>query len=307
MKKITVATGHLQGCFGCHVALLDLHEELLEVLDLVELLRSPINDVKEIPEVDLGILDGCIDNEENERIAKVFRKKAKKILAFGTCACLGGVPGLRNLFSREDVLRRAYLETESTVDGTIPRSKEIPELLPYVKAVSQVIEVDYELSGCPPLPSSIKDTIVALVEGKEPDLPKRNLCHECVRTHKELFIPRREFITDSVHSIIELDRIDESLCFLEQGILCMGPATREGCGSRCVKANTPCRGCMGPTPDALEQGAKIINALATILPAGGLMFMEDVVGVGYRYSLPVSIYPCLQQIYEHSSQEEKNE
>jgi F420-non-reducing hydrogenase small subunit len=295
MGKITAATGTLQGCFGCHIALLDLHEELLDLLAKVDIVRSPINDVKDVPKVDLGILDGSVSNEDNEKVAKLFRKKAGKVMALGTCACFGGVPGLRNLFRLEDVLKRAYVDTESTVDGKTPSSGEIPALSKHVRALHQVIEVDYKLPGCPPTPAKIKEAFAAILNGEAPVLPKKNLCHECTRQHKEMYVPKREFITDSVYAVMELDKIDEKMCFLEQGVLCLGPATREGCGSRCVEGNTPCRGCMGPTDNALEQGAKMVNALATILPAGGLMFLEDVVGVGYRYSLPVSIYPHLEE------------
>lgn len=295
MEKVKVATGILQGCFGCHIAILDLHEELLDILSSVEIIRSPINDIKDVPENDLGILDGCVSNTDNEKVARRFRERSKKIVAFGTCACFGGVPGLRNLFRLQDVLNRGYIETESTVDGKIPSSDEIPDLLPHVKALEQVIEVDYRLPGCPPTPYRIKEFLTSILNGKEPVLPKKNLCHECARQHKEMYIPKREFISDSVHSIMELEHIDENLCFLEQGVLCMGPATREGCDSRCIKGNTPCRGCMGPTDNAMEQGAKIINALASILPAGGLMFLEDIVGVGYRYALPSSIIPYLKE------------
>lgn len=295
MGTAKIATGILQGCFGCHIAILDLHEELLDILHAAEFVRSPINDVKHVPENDLGLLDGCIANSDNEELAKTFRERSKKIVAFGTCACFGGIPGLRNLYQLQDVLNRGYIETESTVDGRIPASEDIPEILPHVRPLEQVIPVDYKLPGCPPTPRSIKSFFTAILNGEEPSLPKKNLCHECTRKHKEMYIPKREFITESVHAITELEHIDETLCFLEQGVLCMGPATREGCDSRCVKGNTPCRGCMGPTEDAEEQGAKMINALATILPAGGLMFLEDVVGVGYRYSLPASIIPYVRE------------
>ncbi|MDA8082154.1 MAG: hypothetical protein M0024_00680 [Nitrospiraceae bacterium] len=291
MKKLKVSTGHLDGCFGCHIAILDMHEELLPLLDVIDIVRSPINDVKEIVEADLCILDGSIGNTKDEAVAKEFRKKSGKVLALGTCAALGGINGLRNLFGLDEVLARSYTENESTVDGRVPSSPDIPALRKHVRALHQVIDVDYAVPGCPPTPGMIKSALVALLNNQEPLLPKKNLCHECNRVHKAMYEPKREFVTADVSSIMELDEIDPQKCFLEQGLLCMGPATREGCDARCVKGNTPCRGCMGPTPDALEQGAKMINAIASILPAGALMFMEDVVGIGYRYSLPVSIMP----------------
>lgn len=294
-EKVKIATGHLQGCFGCHIALLDLHEDIIGLLDMIDIVRSPVNDVKEVVSASLGILDGSVCNTENIKLAKKFRERSDKILAFGTCACFGGINGLRNLFLLKDVLKRGYMETESTVDGKIPSSEEVPEILPQVYSLDQVIKVDYYLPGCPPTTFMIKKVLGAILEGKEPELPAKNLCHECKRERKEIYIPRREFITDEVRILMELERIDLERCFLEQGILCMGPATREGCEARCIRGNFPCRGCMGPTPDALEQGAKMINALSNILPAGALMFTEDVVGVGYRYTLPVSIIPSLKE------------
>lgn len=294
-EKVTVATTWLQSCAGCHIALLDLHLELLDVLKLIDIKYSTIVDIKQVPEVDVGIVEGSVGNEENEEILKTFREKAKTLVALGTCACFGGIPGLRNLFRVEDVLQRGYVGTESTVDGKVPSGPDVPPLKKYVMPLDQVVKVDAYIPGCPPLSSAIGDALLALVSGRTPEVKTRNLCAECDRRKDKMLVSSRDFVTDTVLSPHELEHIDPELCFLEQGVLCMGPATREGCDTRCLKGNMPCRGCMGPTPDALEQGAKIINALSSILPAGGLMFQEDVVGVGYRYSLPVSIYPHLAE------------
>src|SRR5512139_1904360 len=96
-KKLTVATAWLQSCSGCHISLLDLHAELFDVLGLVELRYSPLMDTKEVPEVDLGLIEGACGNEEHEALLHQFREKSRIIVALGTCACFGGIPGLRNL------------------------------------------------------------------------------------------------------------------------------------------------------------------------------------------------------------------
>ncbi len=291
--KVKLATVWLQGCSGCHIALLDLHQGLLELLEKVDLMASPIMDIKHLPEVDVVLVEGAVGNEENRERLLEARAKAKMLVALGTCANFGGVGGLRNLYQVEDVLARAYVDSESTTGGMVPR--QVPALLDHVLPIDRVVKVDAYIPGCPPTPKMIKESLEALLEGRRLPLPTKSLCDQCRRQQTEMLKPRREFVTENVVSLMELEEIAPDQCFLEQGILCMGPATRSGCEERCLNANVPCRGCMGPVPGALEQGAKMINALSSILPAGALMWMEDTVGTGYRYSLPVSIIPGVRK------------
>ena len=137
--RVTVATTWLQSCSGCHIALLDLHAELLDVLELIEVKYSTIVDIKEVPDVDVGLVEGAVANEDNVQLLETFREKAKTLVALGTCACFGGLPGLRNLFERDAVLRRAYVETESTVNGKVPSGPEVPALMEAVKPLDQVV------------------------------------------------------------------------------------------------------------------------------------------------------------------------
>jgi len=264
--RVPVATTWLQSCSGCHIALLDLHEELLDLLGSIDIRYSPIVDVKEVPETDLGIVEGSVGNRDNTEMLLKFRERSKTLIAFGTCACFGGIPGLRNLFTREELLRRGYVETESTVDGIVPAGPELPALEQYVKPLNQLVPVEHYIPGCPPLPSTIKKNLVALLGGGKPEVKKRNLCEECDRTKKKLLVASRDFVTDSVVSPHELDNIDRSLCFLEQGVLCMGPATCEGC-AQVFAGNMPCRGCMGLRPRTRAGGEEHQRSVGH--PAGG--------------------------------------
>lgn len=284
--KPTLATMILGGCTGCHLALLDTHEGLLDLLATVDLVHSPLTDGDELPRVDLLLVEGAVASEEDEHRLVRARAQARTLVAMGTCASLGGIAGLRNLSPLKEVLETAYGEEGSPSDG-------VPNISARIRPVSDVVEVDMTVPGCAPNSELIVHAIEAALGLREPDARRRNMCAECGRRHETMLRPSREFVSESVYSLMELETIDPDLCFLEQGVLCMGPMTREGCGARCVKANVPCRGCGGPSRREFEQGAKTIDALAAVLPAGALMFMDDLIGTAYRFSVPISVLPGL--------------
>jgi len=294
---VKIATTWLCCCSGCHISLLDLHEELLNILNKVELVHCPVlMDVKEIPDnVDVALIEGGVRNKENEEIAKEMREKAKIVVAFGSCAAFGGVPGLGNLYSNEEILDKIYKTTLTTKndDGIIP-DEEVPELTSRVKPLSDVIDVDYVIPGCPPEPELIAKVLAALLEGKTPELPKNNLCEECPRKKSEEGV-----------SITTLKRKfkgtpDPERCLLEQGYLCMGPATRAGCGAKCPSAGVPCSGCYGPTGTVVDQGAKMISALCSdfgidkdkeVNPTELPKSIADKIGCFYKFTLPSALIP----------------
>ena len=171
MEKVKIATSWLDCCAGCHMSLLDMDEAIIDIANAVEFTRSPITDIKEFPEVVVGIVTGAIGNVEQEEEAKELRGKCKILMVMGDCACFGGIPSMRNAFSKEEVLRRVYIETESTVEGKIPSSPEIPPLLEKALPVNAVVKVDCYVPGCPPRSEAIKYALTELLQGRIPVLP----------------------------------------------------------------------------------------------------------------------------------------
>lgn len=170
-SKVKIATTWLDCCSGCHMSFLDLDEALVGLLDRIEITASPITDIKEFPDVDVGIIEGAISTVHDEEVARALRARCKILMVWGDCACFGGICAMRNLFTKDEVLSRYYLETESSTGGKIPSSEDLPPLLEQVKPVNQVVKVDCYVPGCPPDSKAILYAVAELLEGRIPVLP----------------------------------------------------------------------------------------------------------------------------------------
>lgn len=177
-RKIKVATMWLSGCSGCHMSFLDLDERLFDLVKLAEITASPITDLKEIPPVDVGIVEGCVNNNEQEEDVKTLRRQCKLLVALGDCAIMGNVPALRNQFPLSPVMTRAFLETESTQIGTLPNAAVLPRLLPRARPVQEVVKVDAHVPGCPPDADTIWYALNELLAGRQPQWNKTNLRYD---------------------------------------------------------------------------------------------------------------------------------
>jgi len=312
--KLKLAVYWAAACGGCCVSVLDVHEKLFDVIAAADLVFWPIaldikyKDVEEMPDnyIDITLFNGAVRNSENEHMARLLRKKSKILLAYGSCSHLGGIPGLANFSTKEDIFRRVFEECESVVNNN--NSKPLPEYevpegileLPVfyndVRSLAQVVDVDYYLPGCPPQTDRFLEVFTAIVTGAE--LPPKGAvigasvkaqCDECVRKKSEDKRIKKFYRPWEIND-------DGETCFMEQGVLCMGPATRAGCGYRCIKGNAPCRGCYGPSSDTTDPGAKMMSAIASIIdekePEDIKRVIDDVVdpaGTFYRFSLPTSL------------------
>ena len=277
---VKVASEWLNSCSGCEISIVDMGERLLDILKVAEFVHLPaLMDHKyfgqlgngkhlEIPEADVGIISGGIRNEEHLEVAGEMRKKCNIIIALGTCATHGGIPALCNSYTTDEIFQR-YYSTESTDKPDKCPSESIPSMLDACYALDEKIKVDIYLPGCPPHSDHIFKALTALVEGTPPVLPDKSVCDTCptLRKGKGELKQMRRFLQPPQYSSPD-EPLDKMRCLLEQGLLCMGPVTRAGCGGdnitpRCISARVPCRGCYGPVRQDGNQLLDMLNALAS--------------------------------------------
>jgi len=267
-------------CGGCEVTILDIGEPLIDILKQVEVVHMPVlmdhklfgqtgeGTEMEIPEADVGLIAGGIRSDEHKKLAQEMRKKCKILIALGTCACSGGVPALANQYTTEDLLEKVYHGSVSTEKNGIP-NQQIPTLTDRVYAVSEVVKVDAYLPGCPTTPEMVAGALTALLEGKPlPQLASKSVCDECPtkREKKAVSTLKRRFENVEFTPGAPLS---DMRCLMEQGFLCLGPATRCGCGGtdgvpRCIRAYMPCEGCFGPLTEKANPMVDMMGALSSI-------------------------------------------
>jgi coenzyme F420-reducing hydrogenase gamma subunit len=175
MSKPIIATTSLAGCFGCHMSILDIDERILELAQIVDFNKSPINDIKKFTKkCDIGLIEGGCCNTENVHVLKDFRENCNILISVGECAIMGGLPAMRNGIPLQECFEEAYLKgpsVRSNKKGIIPNDPELPIILDKVFPCHEVVKIDYHLPGCPPRADLIWDALVALLTNKEMKLP----------------------------------------------------------------------------------------------------------------------------------------
>jgi NAD-reducing hydrogenase small subunit len=175
MSKPLIATASLAGCFGCHMSFLDIDERILKLVELVDIGKSPLTDIKTFTqEYDIGIIEGGCCNSENVHVLKEFRKNCKILISLGECAIMGGLPAMRNGIPIEECLNEAYLDgptVKLNKEAVMPNDEELPMILDKVYPAHEVVKIDYFLPGCAPRADLIWEALVALVTGDEMNLP----------------------------------------------------------------------------------------------------------------------------------------
>jgi F420-non-reducing hydrogenase small subunit len=298
-------------CGGCEISILGIDTKILDVANAFDLVLCPciadgkVRDIENMAdgEIDVCLFNGSVRNSEQEYMARLLRQKSKVLVAFGSCASEGCIPGMGNLHGRKAIFENSYQETFSTDNpqGVRPQPEtEVPEgtlHLPVfyetLKTLDQTVKVDYYLPGCPPESDRIWEAIEAIVTGKLPPPGSvvglnTTVCDTCDRQRSDKKI--KEF--KRTWEIIP----DEKICLLEQGLLCCGPATRAGCGTLCPRVNSPCIGCYGPNEGVEDYGSRLLSAVASVIDSQDPKEIDaiiqkgipDPVGTFYRFSLAAS-------------------
>jgi F420-non-reducing hydrogenase small subunit len=304
-------------CGGCDVAIVNIHEHIVDVANAFDIVLWPTvmdakyADVEALAdgEIAVTLISGGMRTDEMVHLARLLRRKSKLLVAFGSCASEGCIPGLANLSSRQEIIDTAF-STDSTdnPEGVRPvwdyqapeGSLHLPEFEPLLRTLDQVVEVDYAIPGCPPESDQIwavLQAVVAALNGTGP-LPAKGsilgagdstVCDECSRKRDVKRI--EEFVR-----ITSQAAFDPEICLLEQGLPCNGPATRSGCGAKCPAVAAPCIGCYGAAEGVVDYGARLMSAYASVVAAEkpaeidrALDGIADPVGQFYRFSLAGSL------------------
>jgi len=314
MPKPKVAFYWCASCGGCEETVVDLAEDILGVVEKVDIVLWPVamdfkyKNVEALADKSIvaTLLNGAIRSSEQEEMAVLLRRKSQYLIAYGSCAHMGGIPSLANQFEREQILKFNYEDAPTVVNEKKVRPQltfeengrhpHLPELRNVVRSLDQVVDVDFYIPGCPPTPNLTKAAFAALLSGQLPPkgavlAPDSALCEECARKASK---PADFSFTEFKRPHQKL--LDPGKCFLAQGVVCMGPATRSGCGAQCTGGNMPCTGCFGPTSRVRDQGAKILSSLCSSIAAKDeagidkvLEGIPDPVGTFYRYGLAKSL------------------
>jgi F420-non-reducing hydrogenase small subunit len=312
--KPKVAFYWCASCGGCEETVVDLAEDILGVVEKVDIVLWPVAmdfkykslEAMADKSIFATLLNGAIRSTEQEEMARLLRRKSQVLIAYGSCAHTGGIPSLANQFPREQILQFNYEQAPSVVNeakvrpqptfSESNRTVKLPTLHNVVRALDQVVDVDYYVPGCPPTPKVTKAALGALLSGNYPPkgsvlAPDIALCEECSRKASK---PADLAFTQFSRPHQKL--LDPEKCFLAQGVVCMGPATRSGCEAQCTTGGMPCTGCFGATSRVRDQGAKILSSLCSNIAAKEeeginktLDTLPDPVGTFYRYGLAKSI------------------
>jgi F420-non-reducing hydrogenase small subunit len=313
-------------CGGCEIAVLNTHEKILDVDANFEVVFWPVamdakyKDVEAMEDgsILLTLFNGGIRNDENEHIAKLLRQKSKILVSFGSCACEGCIPGLANLSPVNEIVHTAFNTiTTDNPNEIYPRTTydvpegelHIPVLSKILRPLDQVVDVDYYMPGCPPEShqvAAVIDLVIKVIKG-EAQLPPKGtvigagdstVCDECPRARNVKMIK-------SFKRIQEIAPIDPTLCILEQGVPCNGPATRSGCNARCPQAGAQCIGCYGPADGVMDYGARLITAFSSVIDANTPEEIEhildgipDPTGQVYRFNLAGSLMKATKSAWE---------
>lgn len=318
VEKVKVAFYWMASCGGCEEAQVDAIVDELSVLNVVEVVFWPVafdfkkSDLEKMPDksIDVAFINGGVRLEEHAEMARLLRRKSKIVIAYGACACWGGIPGLANLYSREELLKTKYSEVPTlpeTEKGKTPLEKvkteegielRLPRVLPVLTPLDEVIEVDYYIPGCPPTPETTLNAIKQLLTTPPP--PKgsilgasaRAVCEECPLNKTK---PEKLLVKELKR--LYKARIDSERCLLAQGVICLGPATRGGCTALCPRVAMPCIGCYGPLEKQIDYGGAVISFIASILdvePDESVISkiydeaLADIVGIAYKFTLAKS-------------------